>query len=141
ARGPGAGTRGVVAEYLHPLERAIRLIVAVHEARRGAIVPVEEQAVGTSDPVRMLALAQEALPLVLARSERGQPPVEAECTPREIAGGEVRRVRAGDVGPVEGEAELVGHRPEPGGGGRLALGHVLESAEVERIAAERRAAP
>ena len=102
---PGA-SRPLV-EQLDALHGAVGLVVAVHEAGRRLVVPVQQQAVGTADPVRMLVAAQEALPLVVAGAERRQPAVEAASPDRQSPGAEVGGLVARGVSPVEGEAELV----------------------------------
>ncbi len=128
-----------LVEQLDALHRSVRLVVAVHEPRRRLVVPVEQQAARSADVVRVLALAQEPLPLVVAGAERRQPPVEPASAHRQLARGEVGGVLARRVGPVEGEAELVRRLPEALRRRGLALGHVLERREVEGVAAEGRA--
>jgi hypothetical protein len=72
------GERGrEVVEHLDPVHRAEGLVVAVHEAGRGLVVPVEEDAVGRALLVHVLLRLQEAAPLVAARAERRQTAIEA----------------------------------------------------------------
>ena len=78
-----------LVEELDALGRAVRLVVAVHEAPRRAVVPVEQQAVGPALVVRVLQPAQEAAPLVVAAAQRRQAPVEARARAR--GGGPTRR--------------------------------------------------
>ena len=72
--------RRELVEQLDPVHRAVRVVVAVHEAGRRLVVPVQEQT--RSDAalaVRVVLLAQEAAPLVLPGAERRQPAVEARA--------------------------------------------------------------
>ena len=87
----------------------------------------------------MLLLSQEALPLVLAGAERRQSTVEALGPNGQVARGEVGDRLTVCVAPVETELELVGDLPEMLRGVGVALGHVLQGLQVERVATKGRA--
>ena len=90
----------------------------------------------------MLPVAEDRRPpFIRAGAERGEAPVEPLGALREPPGGVVRGDAARGVGPVEGEAELVGGPPESGRRRGPPLGHVPQRRQVETVASEGRPLP
>ena len=129
---------GELIEEFNAVHGAVGIVVTVHKARRRLVVPVQQQPARTTQRMRVLLLAQEALPFVATRAESRQPPVQARGPLGQPARREVRRCRARRVRPVERESKLVRRLPEVLRRIRLAFGQILQRRQVESVTAKRR---